>query len=107
METLDQLRARLPAAFPGAEITVVNNPAPSAQHSLLLSAAHARDIALFLRDDPALKLDFCSNVTGVDWPVDGGFTCLGPDQGRSPREWFARSTMTDVGSAIPDGRAGR
>ena len=21
----------------------------------------------FLRDDPALRLDFCSNVTGVDW----------------------------------------
>jgi NAD(P)-dependent dehydrogenase (short-subunit alcohol dehydrogenase family) len=29
-------------------------------------------------------------VTGVDWPVDGGFSMLGPDQGRSPREWFAR-----------------
>lgn len=28
-------------------------------------------------------------VTGVDWPVDGGFTSLGPDQGRAPREWFA------------------
>jgi NAD(P)-dependent dehydrogenase (short-subunit alcohol dehydrogenase family) len=41
-------------------------------------------------------------VTGVDWPVDGGFTCLGPDQGRSPREWFARSTMTDARSATPD-----
>jgi NAD(P)-dependent dehydrogenase (short-subunit alcohol dehydrogenase family) len=41
-------------------------------------------------------------VTGVDWPVDGGFTCLGPDQGRSPREWFARSAMQDVGSAAPD-----
>jgi NADH-quinone oxidoreductase subunit C len=24
-------------------------------------------IAKFLRDDPALKLDHCSNVTGVDW----------------------------------------
>lgn len=28
-------------------------------------------------------------ISGVDLPVDGGFTCLGPDQGRSPREWFA------------------
>ena len=25
------------------------------------------EIANFLRDDPALRLDFCSNVTGVDW----------------------------------------
>ncbi|WP_421552110.1 SDR family oxidoreductase [Pseudomonas yamanorum] len=30
-------------------------------------------------------------ITGVDIPVDGGFSCLGPDQGRSPREWFANS----------------
>lgn len=41
-------------------------------------------------------------VTGVDWPVDGGFTCLGPDQGRSPREWFARSTFADASPAAAD-----
>ncbi|CAB3806988.1 3-oxoacyl-[acyl-carrier-protein] reductase FabG [Paraburkholderia caffeinitolerans] len=29
-------------------------------------------------------------ITGVDVPVDGGFSTLGPDQGVSPREWFAR-----------------
>lgn len=29
-------------------------------------------------------------ITGVDLPVDGGFSCLGPDQGVSPREWFGR-----------------
>ncbi|WP_341666927.1 SDR family oxidoreductase [Alcaligenes sp. SDU_A2] len=27
-------------------------------------------------------------MTGVDLPVDGGFSVLGPDQGRSPRHWF-------------------
>lgn len=27
-------------------------------------------------------------MTGVDLPVDGGFSILGPDQGRSPRHWF-------------------
>lgn len=27
-------------------------------------------------------------MTGVDLPVDGGFSILGPDQGRSPRQWF-------------------
>jgi len=68
METLEQLRDRLLAQFPGAEIIIVPNPAPAAQHSLLVGAAHARAIAFFLRDDPALKLDYCSNVTGVDWP---------------------------------------
>jgi NAD(P)-dependent dehydrogenase (short-subunit alcohol dehydrogenase family) len=32
-------------------------------------------------------------ITGVDLPVDGGFTSLGPDQGRSPREWFGQATV--------------
>jgi len=68
METLEQLRDRLRVRFPGAEISIVTNPGPAAQHSLLVGAPQARDIAFFLRDDPALKLDFCSNVTGVDWP---------------------------------------
>lgn len=68
MESLDQLRERLLVRFPGAEISIVNNPGPAAQHSLLLGSAHARDIAFFLRDDPVLRLDYCSNVTGVDWP---------------------------------------
>jgi NADH-quinone oxidoreductase subunit C len=68
METLEQLRDRLLARFPGAEVSIVVNPGSAAQHSLLLGAAHAREIALFLRDDPTLQLDFCSNVTGVDWP---------------------------------------
>ena len=68
METLEQIRDRLLARFPGAEITLLTNPGPAAQHSLVLGSARARDIALFLRDDPALRLDFCSNVTGVDWP---------------------------------------
>lgn len=68
METLEQLRDRLLARFPGAEVTGVTNPGPAAQHSLLLGAADARRIAFFLRDDPALQLDYCSNVTGIDWP---------------------------------------
>ena len=68
MESLEQLRDRLLARFPGAAVTLVPNPGPAAEHSLLLGAAHGRDLALFLRDDPALQLDYCSNATGVDWP---------------------------------------
>lgn len=68
METVEQIRDRLLARFPGAEVAVIANPGPAAQHSLLVGAAQAREIAFFLRDDPALQLDFCSNVTGVDWP---------------------------------------
>jgi NADH-quinone oxidoreductase subunit C len=68
METVEQLRDRLLARFPGAEVSLVTNPGVAAQHSLLLGAAHARAIAQFLRDDSTLKLDQCSNVTGIDWP---------------------------------------
>ncbi len=68
MESLEQLHARLLTRFPGAEIVIVNNPAPAAQHSLLIPREVARELAFFLRDDPALALDYCSNVTGVDWP---------------------------------------
>jgi 3-oxoacyl-[acyl-carrier protein] reductase len=32
--------------------------------------------------------DMAGFITGVDIPVDGGFSALGPDQGRSPRAWF-------------------
>jgi NADH-quinone oxidoreductase subunit C len=67
MESPEQLHTRLLSAFPGAEISIVTNPGPAAQHSLLLPAALAREIAHFLRDDPALRLDYCSNVTGIDW----------------------------------------
>jgi NADH-quinone oxidoreductase subunit C len=68
MESPDQIRDRILARFTGAEVTFVANPSPSGQHSLLVDATHAREIALFLREDEALKLDYCSNVTGVDWP---------------------------------------
>jgi NADH-quinone oxidoreductase subunit C len=32
-----------------------------------VDVAHAPVVARFLRDDPQLQLDYCSNVTGVDW----------------------------------------
>lgn len=34
--------------------------------------------------------DAASWMTGVDIPVDGGFSILGPDQGISPRTWFEK-----------------
>ena len=53
METIEQIRARLAGAFPGARIELVPNGSPSAQHSLLVDNEHALHIARFLRDDPA------------------------------------------------------
>jgi len=68
MESLEQIRDRLLARFPAAVIALVTNPGAAAEHSLLLDPAVAREAAVFLRDDPTLRLDYCSNVTGVDWP---------------------------------------
>jgi NADH-quinone oxidoreductase subunit C len=67
MESLEQIKARAEAAVPGAKIDIVPNPGPSQQSSLLIDNEHAKAVAKFLRDDPALRLDFCSNATGVDW----------------------------------------
>jgi len=66
METLDEIKARLESVVPGAKIEIVQNGSPSQQHSLKIDNEHAVEIARFLRDDPELRLDFCSNVTGVD-----------------------------------------
>lgn len=68
METPEQIRDRLLARFPAAKVELVVNPGPAAEHSLLIDAASAREIALFLRDDEVLRLDYCSNATGIDWP---------------------------------------
>src|SRR3954452_5670898 len=67
MESLDQIKSRIEAAVPGAKIDIVQNGSPSQQHSLLIDNEQAVAVAEFLRVDPALCLDFCSNVTGVDW----------------------------------------
>jgi NADH-quinone oxidoreductase subunit C len=67
VESIEQIKARIEGAVPGAKIDVIQNTSPSQQHSLSIDNEHARAVAKFLRDDPALRLDFCSNVTGVDW----------------------------------------
>ena len=67
MKTIEEIKAAIEAAVPGAEVAIVMNPSPAAQHSLLMGHAKALAVAQFLRDDAELALDFCSNVTGVDW----------------------------------------
>ncbi len=67
METLEQIKSRIEAAVSGARLEILPNDSPSGQRSILVDAGHARAVALFLRDDPGLKLDYASNVSGVDW----------------------------------------
>lgn len=54
------------AALPHAAVSVLKNPGPAAQHSLLVGNDDLLRVATFLRDQ--LAFDFLSNVTGVDWP---------------------------------------
>jgi len=68
METLEQIKSRLTHALPGARVEIIPNDSPSAQRSLLIAPEQAVRVATFLRDDAELRLDYCSNATGVDWP---------------------------------------
>ena len=67
MESLEEIIARVEAAVRGAQLEIIPNGSLANQPSLLVNREHAMAVAQFLRDDPALRLDFCSNVTGVDW----------------------------------------
>jgi len=70
---------QLHAAFPGVEWS--ENPSPSGQHSVVVGCADAVAAAEFLRD--RLGYDFCSNVSGVDWPP------------RKVKETVVRKDVTD------------
>jgi NADH-quinone oxidoreductase subunit C len=68
VESLEQIKSRIQAVVGGVRLELVNNGSPSAQHSLLADNDHALLVAKFFRADPALRLDYVSNVTGIDWP---------------------------------------
>jgi NADH-quinone oxidoreductase subunit C len=64
---LEKIKSDIEAAVPGCRVEIVPNGSPSGQRSLLLEHEYAMKIARFLRDSSELRLDYCSNVTGVDW----------------------------------------
>jgi NADH-quinone oxidoreductase subunit C len=66
---LEPLKAEIEANVPGCRLEIIPNPSPSGQHSLLIDPEHALTVASFLRDAPDLQFDYCSNVTGIDWPT--------------------------------------
>ena len=67
MKSVEEIKAAIEAAVPGAGVKIIPNGSPSGQHSLLLEPRTAIGVARFLRDDAELALDFLSNVTGVDY----------------------------------------
>jgi NADH-quinone oxidoreductase subunit C len=64
---LEKIKSDIEAAVPGCRLEIIPNGSPSGQHSLLIEPIHAIQVAKFLRDSSELRLDYCSNVTGVDW----------------------------------------
>ena len=101
MDTVEQLLDRLLVRFPAATVVLVTDAGASAEHALLLDAVHARDIAVFLRDDPALRLDYCSNATGIDWPekqiVETTKTSVPDPAGGPPKVVEQKSTRVQPG----------
>ena len=65
---LEAIKSEIETNVPGCWLELVANPSPSGQHSLLLDGEHAVAVATYLRDAAGLRFDFCSNVTGIDWP---------------------------------------
>jgi NADH-quinone oxidoreductase subunit C len=68
LKTVEEIKSAIEAAIPGAAVEIAPNPNLSLQPSLRIASSHALAVAKFLRDDAELKLDYLSNVTGVDWP---------------------------------------
>src|SRR5580698_10181977 len=64
---LEKIKTDIETAVPGCRVEIVPNGSPSGQRSLLLQHEYAVEIARFLRDSTELRLDYCSNVSGVDW----------------------------------------
>lgn len=67
MPSIEEIKSSIEIGVPGARVEIIPNPGPAKQPSLLLDHEHAVNVARFLRDDPSLRFDYCSNVTGVDW----------------------------------------
>src|SRR5450432_543369 len=66
---LENIKSAIEANVPGCRVEIIPNPSPCEQHSLLLHVEHSLAVATFLRDAADLRFDFCSNVTGIDWPA--------------------------------------
>jgi NADH-quinone oxidoreductase subunit C len=63
---LETIKSTIEASVPGCRLEVLTNPSPSGQHSLQADAGHGLAVARFLRDSEGFN--YCSNVTGIDFP---------------------------------------
>jgi NADH-quinone oxidoreductase subunit C len=67
MDSIEQFKTAIAEAVPGAQLEVIESTPAAGQPSVLVDATHLEAVARFVKDDPRLKLDFCSCVTAVDY----------------------------------------
>jgi NADH-quinone oxidoreductase subunit C len=71
MEAIEKLKELAIAAVPGAQIEIINSTPAAAQPALLVDPEHIFGVGKFFKEDPHFQMDFCSCVTGVDYPKLG------------------------------------
>jgi NADH-quinone oxidoreductase subunit C len=68
MDTIEQIRSAVAAAVPGAQLEIIPSTPAARQPALLVDRQHVREVAGFLQNNPDYQFDYCSCVTGVDYP---------------------------------------
>jgi NADH-quinone oxidoreductase subunit C len=71
MDTIEQIREAVVAAVPGAKLEIIPSTPAAQQPALLVDCEHVVAVARFLKDASRYQLDYCSCVTGVDYPKLG------------------------------------
>lgn len=71
MEAIEKIKEVLVASVQGAQIEIIASTPAAAQPALLVDRDHVAGVARFLKEDDRFKMDFCSCVTGVDYPALG------------------------------------
>jgi NADH-quinone oxidoreductase subunit C len=66
LESPEIIRTRILEAVPDAQVELLETGEPS----LLVDCAHLPAVARSIKEDETLRMDLCSNVTGVDYPAD-------------------------------------
>lgn len=82
-KVIERIRLRQPAL--ADRVWIWTNSGPAGQDALIVDPEIGSALAEFLRDDPALRFDLCSNVTGVDWPEGAPATGEDAEPGLRPK----------------------
>src|SRR3954468_1367162 len=67
LPSLEEIKKLIESAVAGANLEILPNETTPGQASLIVNREAALAVAKYLRDEPSLKMDYASNVTGVDW----------------------------------------